>query len=127
MVSPEIAQLSVFMTPWMKPTAIQAGIRAEAWPWILGTILVTGLLTIVALSRAGSRIFWKTSGEPLGAPPPDAAQLGTVAALCASAPLLAAFAGPMHEYATETARQLTEPEGYIQSVLGEYRRGGSSQ
>jgi hypothetical protein len=30
MVSPEIVMLSVFMTPWMKPTCIQRAISA-AW------------------------------------------------------------------------------------------------
>jgi multicomponent K+:H+ antiporter subunit D len=106
-----------------KVMILEAGFRVSYGPWILGVILVTSLFAIVALSRAGSQIFWKTSGASLGAPSPDPAQLGAVAALCASAPLLAAFAGPMHDYATKTAEQLTNPEGYVEHVLGAQRRG----
>lgn len=105
---------------------LDAGLRLSYGFWILGVILVTSLFSIVALSRAGSQIFWKTSGEPLGAPSPDWAQLAAVIALCASAPLLAVFAGPMHDYATETAQQLTDPDGYIDYVLGAHRKGAQA-
>ncbi|MDX1605828.1 MAG: monovalent cation/H+ antiporter subunit D [Candidatus Competibacterales bacterium] len=89
-----------------------------AWSWTL--ILVTSLLGMVALSRMGSALFWKTLPALEARPQPSGPLLGLPAlALLASGPLLVALAGPVTAYADATARQLLAPQRYVDHVLGE--------
>ncbi|MDE4099087.1 MULTISPECIES: monovalent cation/H+ antiporter subunit D [Rhodobacterales] len=104
--------------------------------WIWGVILVSSLITIIGLARAGSLIFWKSHGL---APQEDAeseveaddteeapvqAQRGSSLPFVASFGLLAGlilltvFAGPMMDYAEATSAQLFAPDAYIDTVLG---------
>ena len=109
------------------------------------TILVTTLLAIYGLSRAGSMVFWRayehgTDPARLELPhdaqrplPPkvepdepvqdvaDAASpalaLTAAGALVAGMVLLTVLAGPVMDYAQATARQLADPMPYIEAVL----------
>ena len=91
-----------------------------AWFWAMA--LGGSLLTLIALSRAGSRLFWRTRGEATVTDRADGLQvLGTVALLSAS-PLLVLFAAPVTAYTQATALQLADPAGYIDAVLPESGR-----
>ncbi len=85
--------------------------------WIWGVVLVSSLLIIIAVSRAGSVLFWKTGSEELQVAParlPSFAILG----LLATSPALAMLAGPVYEVTAATAEQLLTPGAYINGVLG---------
>ncbi len=114
---------------------------------IWATILVSSLITIIAMARAGSLLFWKPHGlvdasDPQAPDSQDArngaesnsgdgtehendASPGTTAALPFVAVFallgglvaLTVFAGPVLEYTTQTAGQLFAPSDYIDSVL----------
>jgi multicomponent K+:H+ antiporter subunit D len=104
------------------------------WSWLI--ILLAGLLTIVALSRSGSMVFWRSAADGHGAhgdtahghaaPGPAAPQAGGltgshrfgIGLLVLALPLLALFAGPLHAYTNATASQLFERRPYIDAVLG---------
>jgi multicomponent K+:H+ antiporter subunit D len=95
-------------------------------PWFWGALLAAGLMSMVALARAGSLIFWK--GEGAQSPPPRpfaAGGRGSVAVwapllvLSSAALLLSAFAAPVQRYAALTAEQLRQPAGYANAVLGQ--------
>ncbi len=93
-----------------------AGHQAVAWLWT--TILAGSLLGIVAMSRAGSSIFWKTAGETR-APQIPVTVLVAVLLPLAMSPALVLFLQPVHDFATATATQLSLPAGYIEAVLGQ--------
>jgi multicomponent K+:H+ antiporter subunit D len=97
-----------------------------AAPWLWATILVTTLIGIVGLARAGSLLFWKSTA--LAKPPVRAARafrgdIAPAAAMLALLAALAVFAGPASDFAGAAADQLFTPAAYVQAVLG--GRGGS--
>ncbi|MDE4172841.1 monovalent cation/H+ antiporter subunit D [Phaeobacter sp. PT47_59] len=100
--------------------------------WIWGVILVSSLVTIIGLARAGSLIFWKSHGLPpqthtldKGATPPPVQATSSNSALpfvacfglLAALILLTILAGPMMSYAEATAAQLFAPDAYLETVL----------
>jgi multicomponent K+:H+ antiporter subunit D len=90
-------------------------------PWVWGVILVTSLMAIVALARAGSSLFWKTDASPPIPPTraaPHYAEAAPVIAMLAALAVLAVAAGPITAYAQSTAAQLLAPSAYIDAVLG---------
>ena len=90
-----------------------------AWPWIWGTILVTTLIGVLALARAGSVIFWnRRDGEAVPAPEPLLRVAGPVAGLLVALAVLTLLAGPAADYARATADQLARPTAYVEAVLG---------
>lgn len=101
------------------------GSTAANWIWVV--VLVCSALTIIALARAGSRIFWKTtehepSGKRIVA---RFTRLLAVALLIAPLIGLALFARPAWDYAAATAVQLTDPKGYRDAVLGDRYQDGA--
>jgi multicomponent K+:H+ antiporter subunit D len=94
-------------------------------PLIWATILITSLLIIVALARAGSLVFWKsraieatTESKELAERAYPALPIVVVAALIASTALLTVFAGPVMTYLEAATDQLFRPTDYIATVLG---------
>ncbi|QKT05073.1 monovalent cation/H+ antiporter subunit D [Ectothiorhodospiraceae bacterium 2226] len=84
--------------------------------WVWAVVLLSSLLGLVALSRAGSVVFWKTRGS-VEAPRAGWGALLPVIALLAASPLLVVFGGPVTAYAQATAAQLSAPGHYVHSVL----------
>jgi multicomponent K+:H+ antiporter subunit D len=100
---------------------------ARGW-WVWSVVLGGGLVAMIALSRAGSMIFWKPAEAPLDGGVADVAEpvrgarhSGAVmlpaAALLASVIALTVFAGPAESYLRATAAQLTTPTQYVTTVL----------
>ena len=87
--------------------------------WLWGVVLGSGLLALIALSRAGSQLFWKTRDITPVAARTDRLRVASIVLLLGAAPLLSLFAEPVHRYTLATAQQLHSPAGYIQAVLGE--------
>jgi multicomponent K+:H+ antiporter subunit D len=81
-------------------------------------VLISSLMTMIALVRAGSALFWKNAGKP-----PDAAaaeRLGLLlpaAGLLLASPLLVLLAGAVTAFTGAAAQQLIDPSAYIESVL----------
>ncbi|PKM45419.1 MAG: monovalent cation/H+ antiporter subunit D [Gammaproteobacteria bacterium HGW-Gammaproteobacteria-1] len=92
----------------------------SAWLW---TIVLTGSLAgLIALSRAGSRIFWKTKGVRATGTLADLPHIAPPALLLAASVAMTVFAAPITGYAEATATQLLAPQQYIDAVL----HGGNS-
>jgi multicomponent K+:H+ antiporter subunit D len=96
---------------------LQAGLANPMMPWIFAVVLVTGLMNLTALARAGSVLFFKTDPEAGAARLPDPAYLVPVAALTAVAVLLVIYAGPIYDLALAAAEQIDQPSLYIDTVL----------
>jgi multicomponent K+:H+ antiporter subunit D len=100
---------------------VMDAVRAHPWmPLIWGTILVTSLICIVGMGRAGSTLFWKshaTNAEPAASNPYP---LGVVAAFGALALVVVqtVAAGPVMAWMEATAAQVHDTGAYIDAVLG---------
>jgi len=124
--------LSGFLGKFMLLRAAQ-GHPAQAWIW--GVVLVAALAGVIALARAGSRLFFSTRTvepapaapqsapvdmlpdelpDPPGAPRELTAILGLLGLILA----LTAAAGPAADFARATAAQLADPAAYRAAVLG---------
>ncbi|MFO7570877.1 MAG: monovalent cation/H+ antiporter subunit D [Smithellaceae bacterium] len=93
-----------------------AGISAGA-AGLYVTVLCGSLFAIIALSRAGSTLFWRYDAAEVPAAAPAALRVWPVIALLAASPLLVIFAQPLLGYLEATAAQLLEPADYIAQVL----------
>ncbi|MGE6606318.1 monovalent cation/H+ antiporter subunit D [Halomonas sp. NPDC076908] len=91
----------------------ESGQRIWLWP----LLLLAGLASLIALSRAGSVFFWASyKGAPNG-PNISRLQLTGVAWLLISAPLLVILGGPVSHYTQATAEQLASPQLFIDALL----------
>ena len=88
-------------------------------------VLAASLAAIIALSRAGSVLFWKPMAvepdpEAPRPAPPAAGAHGTVAALVlmlGAGIAYVVFAAPLQRYAMQAGAQIATPERYVQAVL----------
>ena len=81
------------------------------------TVLLSGLLVIVALSRAGSAIFWNTGdGAAMGKAAGPLPLSATALLILATAALMAA-ARPTAEFTRAAAVQVADRDAYVEAVL----------
>ena len=86
---------------------------------MLWTVLLTGgLCALVALSRAGSTLFWRASGQPSAMVEHDPLRLIASSGLLLGAPLLVLAGGPLQAYLQATAEQLLDLAPYMRIVGG---------
>jgi multicomponent K+:H+ antiporter subunit D len=97
--------------------AARAGAQTPVvWP----AILITSLLLILGFARAGIRTFWTAPDRLLGDPGRTGFRtlpVVVIAVLIGAMAALAVFAGPVMTDMTATAKQLLEPQLYIDAVL----------
>jgi multicomponent K+:H+ antiporter subunit D len=95
--------------------------RSGGWLWTV--VLVSGLLVIVAMARAGSHLFWRPAPRGHAAAAPVAApafvETAPLAALLTASLALSVLADPVLDYARAAAAQLTAPGLYVEAVLGQ--------
>ncbi|MDP3249398.1 MAG: monovalent cation/H+ antiporter subunit D [Polaromonas sp.] len=85
------------------------------WSFI-ALLLLSGFLTLVALSRAGIRYFWT---QPMSSMPAlRALEVLPVAALLAASVALSIQAGPVMRHAGDTAQNLYTATAYRKAVMG---------
>ncbi|MDP1568259.1 MAG: monovalent cation/H+ antiporter subunit D [Polaromonas sp.] len=85
------------------------------WSFI-ALLLLSGFLTLVALSRAGIRYFWT---QPMSSMPAlRALEVLPVAALLAASVALSIHAGPVMRHAGDTAQNLYTATAYRKAVMG---------
>lgn len=96
---------------------LQAAQATGAAAWLWGVILISGLLVIVTLSRAGTAIFWRTDGTRGEARPVRGIEALPTCGLLAGALLLVVFGAHALDYAQATAEQLLAPSGYVDAVF----------
>ena len=98
--------------------------------WLWPVLLITGVLTLLALASAGSHLFWREGGEvpaPGRVPALRGVEVGATVALLALGVMLAVFGGPALRYAQDAGGQLVSPAGYIEQVRGALPRPGVSR
>ncbi|MEO0544392.1 MAG: Na+/H+ antiporter subunit D [Pseudomonadota bacterium] len=105
---------------WPKIYLVKASIDVGIW-WLAGAILLSGLLTTIALVRIFSFSFWRES--PDGAAPADVRAIdrpGLYATLVLIAASIVAglYPEPFIQVADRVAFELLHPVGYIEAVFG---------
>ncbi|HKR40871.1 MAG TPA: monovalent cation/H+ antiporter subunit D [Paraburkholderia sp.] len=111
--------LSGFLGKAMVLAATPLAQAVVLWP----AVLVAGLLSIVALSRTGTRLLWAMpaarayDGAPATAPRGSRAKLAACALLLAGVVAATVFAGPLKQYLDATAAQLLDRAAYVHAIL----------
>ena len=102
-----------------------AGSAGAAWTWT--AVLGASLLSIFALARAGTTLFWKVGlsrGELAEIPRWRPLAVSGIGLLLVALVLLALLAGPAFEEAQAVADQLLDRGAYVEAVLGARPGGG---
>ncbi len=87
-----------------------------AWVWL--SVLVVGVVVLLALARAGSVLFWASQARSSAAAPAASPhRLLAVGTLLAMSALLSIFAAPVQRYTLATAMQLQDRHAYATAVL----------
>ncbi len=92
--------------------AMESGWGAVAWTIILGG----GLLSIIAMAYAGSRLFWEADDEVVDQSVPANDRILGAVLLVALTVGWTAWAGPAYDYMVDTARQTLDRDGYIEAM-----------
>ena len=85
--------------------------------WLWGVVLVGSLAVVVALSRAGSSMFWRTEGKMAEHPGLPLRLVVPTVLLLATTVVLTLSAAPVTRYAEATASQLLLPQETVRAVL----------
>ncbi|MCL6416874.1 monovalent cation/H+ antiporter subunit D [Aestuariirhabdus sp. Z084] len=117
-----IAAMSVIGLPPLsgfvgKVLILQASMGENGMLWVWSLILVSGLVTLVAVSRAGTTLFWKVSGDRSDAQPASRLQILAVAWLLLASPLLVIFGGPATEFTDAAATQLQQAYPSVKEMM----------
>jgi multicomponent K+:H+ antiporter subunit D len=106
---------SGFIGKVMLLQAVPPGVDALLlWP----VVLVGGLGMVIALSRAGSMVFWRPSEAVSVGRPADRVRVVATFGLLFGSVLLVAVAQPIQTYMQATAAQLFELQPYLQIIRG---------
>ena len=91
---------------------------AHAWVW--SVVLVTSVMTLIGLARAGSMLFWNVlpKGKHTIRPGSSMRLTRATLGLLALSLLLAVAASPLKRYTDAAALQLADRAAYAQAVLG---------
>jgi multicomponent K+:H+ antiporter subunit D len=99
-------------------TALGAA-KVGAVPWttwvFFAAVLLSGLASLIALSRVGMRLFWTVAAR--ATPRLRVLEAAPVAALVLLCLALTVAAGPVGRYLDSAARALHEPDTYVRAVL----------
>jgi len=104
-----------------KLAILDAAVEAGRTAWSFAAVLAATLLSIVALARAGTTVFWKVGpdrGETVELPAWRPTAVAGMGLLLAGLVGLSLYAGAAFDFAQAAARQLLDPGGYVLAVLG---------
>ncbi|HWI79435.1 MAG TPA: monovalent cation/H+ antiporter subunit D [Ramlibacter sp.] len=105
-----------FLAKFSMMAAVLHSPRVAAGAWLLlALVVLSGLVAVIALARAGVRVFWADSGRI--APRVRLIEILPVAGLITGCLVLTVFAGPAMNYLTRAGDALHPPEDYIREVL----------
>ena len=83
------------------------------WP----VYLVASLVVLIALSRAGSYLFWRHSNNEASKETAAPLKIYVIIALLLCSPLMVIFSGPISEFTMAAAEQLHDVNNHVDTVL----------
>ncbi len=108
--------LSGFIGKIMMLQAVTDG-AAQLALWAV--VLISSLLVLIGLSRAGSTLFWRVGGQPANEDKAKPLQIFAVCWLLSASVALTVFAGPMTELTLQGAEQLADVASAISVILAQ--------
>ncbi|MCT6699916.1 monovalent cation/H+ antiporter subunit D [Rheinheimera sp. 4Y26] len=87
---------------WLMQAATDLHSRIALW----SVLLFCSLLVLIALTRAGSTLFWRVKAQAVTAQRADAVQFAAVGLLLLASPVLVLFGEPVMQFCVEAATQL---------------------
>ena len=102
------------LAPLFGPGA--ADVSATAWA-LLAALILSGMATIIAMTRAGIDAFWVPPDRTL--PRMRVTEIGPVIVLLVLCVALTVKPGPVQQYMLATAHSLHAPRDYVRGVLPE--------
>ncbi len=97
---------------------LQSATQHTAVVWFWSVLLVASFLSIIALSRSGSVLFFKTDDNATTTEKMQPISSIAIVALLLTSPILAIYGSHFAAFTSATAEQLMQPSLYIQGVLG---------
>lgn len=91
------------------------GVTEIAWVWPV--ILLAGVASLIAMSRAGTTIFWRYSKESTNADPIHPMKIIAVVLLLSASPLLVIFGGPVLDFTHQAAIQLHDTAQSVDALI----------
>ncbi|WP_409525636.1 monovalent cation/H+ antiporter subunit D [Nitrincola sp. MINF-07-Sa-05] len=98
---------------------IQSAMKNPSGGLLWGLMLLAGLLTLIALSRAGSRWFWRPTTSVSSPQRLDKPSFALICLMLSISLLLSLLAEPVIHYLELTAQQILSPQRYIDAVLNQ--------
>ena len=102
-----------------KAQILWAAIPTESMALVWTVVLVTSFFTLVALSRAATTLFWKTTDDVEARSSEAGWKVFPIVALLTCIIGMTIFAGPIVGHTDATASQLLSPSDYINAVTQE--------
>lgn len=102
-----------------KVMILQAAQTTTEQLWVWPVVLLSSLGALIALSRAGTTLFWRHSSnkQTEDSPKMHFGEWFGIVLLLAASPLLAIFAGPFSEMTVEAAHFLHDPALSVDALL----------
>jgi multicomponent K+:H+ antiporter subunit D len=105
------------MTALLNPAGMRGGGAVPATAWVLvGLLVLSGLATMIAMSRLGIRAFWVPSEQALAQV--RVIEIAPVVVLLFLTLALTIMAGPAMRYFEAAADAVHAPQSYVRGVLG---------
>jgi len=102
-----------------KVMLLQAAWVSEWQSWVWTVVLVVGFMSIVALARAGSVLFWNVRPElPVSSAGASPRLIVPTLALVVAGVVMSVGAAPLKRYTDAMAHQLLDRQAYARAVLG---------
>ncbi len=108
---------------WAKLFILKAGVDLESW-WPVVAALVVGFFTLFSMLKLWNEAFWKSPPEELPDKPDPAIgrqrwRVIPVVMLAGGTVAFGVFAGPVLDFSLEAAKELLNPQIYVDAVLGD--------
>lgn len=110
-----VAGLPPFSGFFGKVLLLKSVSGTTAWQ-LWAVVLVSGLIGVIGLSRAGSLLFWRHHNTANDAVPLDKAAFIITAFLLLSSPLLVVFAQPVISFTEAAAAQILDVPSYLHAM-----------
>ena len=107
-----------------KVMILQTAVEPAEMAWAWSAILLASLMGVVAMSRGGSTLFWRVSGDANHCEKLPKVKFVAVFFLLVMSPLLVIFGGPVTEFTQETANQIYQQAENPYMLLPESNENG---
>lgn len=105
-----------------KALLLQAAETPAQMGWVWSTILLSSLATLVAMSRAGTSLFWHVAKKKPSTTRGVPIQVLAILLLLLGSPLLVIFGGPATDFATDATQQMQAVHPAVLDMIAEGRR-----